>query len=72
VTRNRPVIYRTAKQEYVTPAAFGQHFGVSYMTINRLIHGGEIHAIRVGRSIRIPVSELARFAADSDLIGGAA
>lgn len=56
-----PRIYRTAKPQYLTPGAFGQHFDISKMTVYRLMHAGEVKWIRVGRSMRIPVSELARY-----------
>lgn len=57
----RPIVYTTAKPAYLSPVAFAQHFGVSYMTVNRLMHTGAVKWIRVGRSMRIPVAELERF-----------
>jgi excisionase family DNA binding protein len=34
---------------------------VSKMTVYRLIHGGEMDALRVGRSIRVPEKELDKY-----------
>jgi len=59
----RALVYRTAKVAYLTPDAFAEHFGVSRMTVYRLITAGEIRANRLGRSLRIPITELERFTA---------
>lgn len=40
-------------------------FRVSYMSIMRLIHRGELRSIRVGRSYRIPRDEVERFIIDN-------
>ena len=34
---------------------------VSKMTVYRLIHKGEVQAVRVGRSFRIPSAELSQY-----------
>jgi len=41
---------------------------VSPMVIHRLIAAGELSAIRVGKSIRIPRTELERFLADNVVV----
>ncbi len=62
----RPIVYAHAKPAYVTPEAFCEHFAVSRMTTYRLLHQGAVKWVRVGRSMRIPVSELERFAKDGE------
>lgn len=57
-----PVVYRKARPQYLTVRAFAEHFGTSYMTINRLVVSGDVKAIRIGRLLRIPATEIARFA----------
>lgn len=56
-----PIVYRHARPEFLTVRAFADHFGVSKMTIYRLIDEGFINANRIGKSIRIPVAELKRY-----------
>lgn len=58
--------YTTARTEYLTVEAFGEHFGISRMAAYRLTQSGAVRYIRIGRSKRIPVSELARFAATAE------
>jgi excisionase family DNA binding protein len=38
--------------------------GVCERTIWQLVKNGELKAIRIGRSVRIPIAELERFIAD--------
>jgi excisionase family DNA binding protein len=66
MTASRALVYATARTEYVTVKAFAQHFGVSVMAVHRLKNAGGIRWIRVGNSVRIPVSELARYAKDAE------
>lgn len=66
MTNPRNVVYRNAKQEYLTPEAFAEHFAVSRMTAYRLLRAGAVKWVRIGRSMRIPVSELERYAKDAE------
>lgn len=63
----RPIIYTRARPAYITPEGFAQHFAVSKMTAYRLMHNGVIKWVRVGRAMRIPISELKRFAEASEM-----
>jgi excisionase family DNA binding protein len=40
--------------KFVTVAEVAQMMRVSKMTVYRLVHGGDLPAIRVGRSFRVP------------------
>ncbi len=40
--------------EYLTVAEVAARMRVSKMTVYRLVHGGELEAVRVGRSFRVP------------------
>jgi excisionase family DNA binding protein len=44
----------------LSPEAFGAELGVNRRTVIRLIDAGEVRAIKVGRTVRIPRSELER------------
>lgn len=45
-----------ARMNLVTVADVAERLSVSPMTIYRLIHSGELPALRVGRSYRVPQS----------------
>jgi excisionase family DNA binding protein len=40
--------------EFLTVAEVAARMRVSKMTVYRLVHGGELEAVRVGRSFRVP------------------
>jgi len=51
-----------APEMFVTLAEAGRRLGVSVRQVYRLIHRGELPpAVKVGRSARIPESELAAY-----------
>ena len=53
----RPVIERPAPRAavtFLTVAEVAAIMRVSKMTVYRLVHGGELAAVRVGRSFRVP------------------
>lgn len=50
---------------FMTVAEVGARLRVSKMTVYRLIHGGELVALRVGRSFRIPVTALDEYLQDA-------
>lgn len=43
---------------YLTVAEVAETMRVSRMTVYRLVHGGELPAVRVGRSFRVPQDAL--------------
>ena len=53
----RPVMERPAPRaavSFLTVAEVAAIMRVSKMTVYRLVHGGELTAVRVGRSFRVP------------------
>ena len=50
----RPVTERPAAPRFLTVAEVAGIMRVSKMTVYRLVHGGELAAVRVGRSFRVP------------------
>jgi excisionase family DNA binding protein len=53
----RPVMERPAPRaavSFLTVAEVAAIMRVSKMTVYRLVHGGEMAAVRVGRSFRVP------------------
>ncbi len=53
-----------AEPQTVTATAAAKRIGVCVRTIYRGVERGEIRHVRIGRSIRIPRSELARLLGD--------
>ena len=45
---------QSAGGPFLTVAEVAARMRVSKMTVYRLVHGGELEAIRVGRSFRVP------------------
>ncbi|WP_336923826.1 helix-turn-helix domain-containing protein [Aquipuribacter sp. SD81] len=41
--------------QFLTVSEVAARMRVSKMTVYRLVHGGELSAVRVGRSFRVPV-----------------
>ncbi|EYR64126.1 transcriptional regulator [Actinotalea ferrariae CF5-4] len=50
---------------YLTVAEVADVMRVSRMTVYRLVHGGELPAVRVGRSFRVPQDALDAYLAAS-------
>jgi excisionase family DNA binding protein len=53
----RPVLDRPVRRPavtFLTVAEVAAIMRVSKMTVYRLVHGGELAAVRVGRSFRVP------------------
>lgn len=48
---------------YVSVFEFAAHFDINPATVRRMIARGEIEAVRVGRTVRIPKSAFAAFPA---------
>jgi len=51
----------TARPRFLTVAEVADEMRVSRMTVYRLVHGGELPAIRVGKSFRVPDEALRQY-----------
>jgi excisionase family DNA binding protein len=51
---NGPVDPALAEVRFLTVAEVASLMRVSKMTVYRMVHGGEMPAVRVGRSFRVP------------------
>jgi len=63
----RPVLERPAPRPalaFLTVAEVAAIMRVSKMTVYRLVHGGELAAVRVGRSFRVPQSAVRDYLAE--------
>ncbi|HUX70348.1 MAG TPA: helix-turn-helix domain-containing protein [Cellulomonadaceae bacterium] len=54
---------------YLTVAEVADVMRVSKMTVYRLVHSGELPAVRVGRSFRVPQDALDLYLASSHVEG---
>ncbi len=54
-----------AGQTFLTVAEVAEQMRVSKMTVYRLVHSGELEAVRVGRSFRVPEDAVEEFLAKS-------
>jgi excisionase family DNA binding protein len=64
----RPVMERPAPRpsvSFLTVAEVAAIMRVSKMTVYRLVHGGELAAVRVGRSFRVPEPAVREYLADA-------
>ena len=50
---------------FMTVAEVATIMRVSKMTVYRLVHGGELEAVRVGRSFRVPESAVTEYLSQS-------
>lgn len=50
---------------YLTVAEVAEQMRVSRMTVYRLVHGGDLPAVRVGRSFRVPQDALDAYLASA-------
>ncbi|MBO1753422.1 helix-turn-helix domain-containing protein [Actinotalea sp. BY-33] len=57
------------RMRYLTVAEVADTMRVSRMTVYRLVHGGELPAVRVGRSFRVPQDALEAYLAASSVEG---
>jgi excisionase family DNA binding protein len=51
--------------KFLTVTEVAELMRVSKMTVYRLVHNGEIAAVRVGRSFRVPESAVKSYLADA-------
>jgi excisionase family DNA binding protein len=64
----RPVVQRPAARpvvSFLTVAEVAAIMRVSKMTVYRLVHNGELAAVRVGRSFRVPEPAVRDYLADA-------
>jgi excisionase family DNA binding protein len=64
----RPMAERPAPRQaisFLTVAEVAAIMRVSKMTVYRLVHGGELAAVRVGRSFRVPEPAVREYLADA-------
>lgn len=54
-----------AEMTFMTVAEVAAVMRVSKMTVYRLVHSGELPAVRVGRSFRVPEKAVNAYLADS-------
>ncbi|WP_456545751.1 MULTISPECIES: helix-turn-helix domain-containing protein [unclassified Blastococcus] len=59
----RPAVDRTPR--FLTVAEVAGIMRVSKMTVYRLVHGGELAAVRVGRSFRVPEPAVREYLAEA-------
>ncbi len=52
-----------AQPRFLTVAEVAEQMRVSNMTVYRILHSGELPAIRVGRSFRVPAEALEKYLA---------
>ena len=57
----------TARPSFLTVAEVADAMRVSRMTVYRLVHAGEMPAIRVGKSFRVPASALEQYLVQATL-----
>ena len=50
----RPIDPALAEVKFLTVAEVASVMRVSKMTVYRMVHGGDLPAVRVGRSFRVP------------------
>jgi len=56
-----------ADVRFLTVAEVASVMRVSKMTVYRLVHGGELSAVRVGRSFRVPESAVHDYLRDAHI-----
>jgi excisionase family DNA binding protein len=59
-----------AEMRFLTVAEVASKMRVSKMTVYRLVHSGEMPAVRVGRSFRVPEQAVADYLRDSFVEAG--
>lgn len=56
---------RLAEVRFLTVAEVASIMRVSKMTVYRMVHSGELPAVRVGRSFRVPEDEVQKYLRES-------
>lgn len=70
--RPRPDLWREPAPTLLTVNEVAARLRVSKMTIYRVIEQGDLAAIRIGRSLRVPEKALNKYLRDAGTEGGAA
>jgi excisionase family DNA binding protein len=60
-----PIDRALSEVKFLTVAEVATIMRVSKMTVYRLVHGGELPAVRVGRSFRVPEQAVHDYLRDS-------
>lgn len=60
---------KTERVRFLTVAEVAEVMRVSRMTVYRLVHAGEMPAVRVGKSFRVPENALSQYLADAVIDG---
>lgn len=66
----RPVDPSLSDVKFLTVAEVAAVMRVSKMTVYRMVHGGELPAIRVGRSFRVPEQAVHDYLRDAYIEAG--
>ena len=66
----RPVDPALAEVKFLTVAEVATVMRVSKMTVYRMVHGGELPAVRVGRSFRVPEKAVHDYLRDAFIEAG--
>lgn len=66
----RPVDPALADVKFLTVAEVATVMRVSKMTVYRMVHGGELPAVRVGRSFRVPEKAVHDYLRDAFIEAG--
>jgi excisionase family DNA binding protein len=66
----RPRDNALAEVRFLTVAEVAALMRVSKMTVYRLVHGGELPAVRVGRSFRVPEQAVHEYLRDAFIEAG--
>ena len=61
---------RLSEVKFLTVAEVAQVMRVSKMTVYRLVHSGELPAVRVGRSFRVPEQAVQEYLRDAYVADG--
>ncbi|MEO8107276.1 MAG: helix-turn-helix domain-containing protein [Actinomycetes bacterium] len=67
---NRPPDNAPLGGKFLTVAEVAAVMRVSKMTVYRLVHAGDLPAVRVGRSFRVPEEAVRRYLRDSFVEAG--
>ena len=67
---NEPEQSPLTASAFLTVAEVATLMRVSKMTVYRLVHSGELPAVRVGRSFRVPEEAVRRYLRDSFVEAG--
>lgn len=59
-----------ANAKFMTVTEFADMMRVSRMTVYRMIHAGELPAVRFGRSYRVPLEAVESIVSDTDVATG--